>query len=252
MPAVSESKYVVQCSWEEVPHLTEQARAQLLASIPPYQRDARTRGIPSLGSGAIYPVPESEIVVPDQEIPTHWPRAYGLDIGWNRTAAVWGAQDRETGTIYLYSEYYRGEAEPVIHAAAVQSRGEWIPGVIDPAARGRGQRDGQQLLQDYRNLGLNIIPATNALEAGILEVWQLLSLGKLKVFRSLSNWLREFRYYRRNEKGKIHQPDARSNQPQDHLMDATRYLILSGRQRMQIKPVKLPPSRPLSRPSPWS
>jgi hypothetical protein len=38
---------------------------------------------------------------------------------------------------------------------------------------------------------------------------------------SLQNWLSEFRIYRRDEKGKI----VKQN---DHLMDATRYLILSG------------------------
>jgi hypothetical protein len=114
VPAVTVSKYVAQCSWEEVPHLTEQARAQLLASIPLINA-MLVRGIPSLGSGAIYPVPESEIVVPDQEIPTHWPRAYGLDIGWNRTAAVWGAQDRETGTmcpLYARNLAHRSSVSP--------------------------------------------------------------------------------------------------------------------------------------------
>ena len=32
-----------------------------------------------------------EIVCKPFEIPRFWPRCYALDIGWNRTAAVWGA-----------------------------------------------------------------------------------------------------------------------------------------------------------------
>jgi len=72
----------------------------------------------------------------------------------------------------------------------------------------------------------------NAVEAGIYETWQLLSFGKLKVFKSLVNWLMEFRIYQRDEHGKV----VKSN---DHLMDATRYFILSGRDRMVTKP--LPP-----------
>ena len=35
-----------------MPHLIEQEKADLIAQIPPYQRDARTKGIPALGSGA--------------------------------------------------------------------------------------------------------------------------------------------------------------------------------------------------------
>jgi len=81
--------------------LSEAAKAELLASIPPYQREARSKGVPQLGSGAVYQVPETNIVVPDFELPAHYPRAYGLDVGWNRTAAVWGARDNETGIIYL-------------------------------------------------------------------------------------------------------------------------------------------------------
>jgi phage terminase large subunit-like protein len=86
------SKCVIMASWDDVPHLTEETKAQLLSSIPPYQRDARTKGIPQLGSGAIYPVPESEIIVDDMAIPDHWPRGYGLDVGWNRTSAGFHAR----------------------------------------------------------------------------------------------------------------------------------------------------------------
>jgi hypothetical protein len=65
--------------------------------------------------------------------------------------------------------------------------------------------------------------AINAVEAGLYAVWERLSDGRLFVFSPLQNWLSEFRIYRRDEKGKI----VKQN---DHLMDATRYLILSGLQ----------------------
>lgn len=223
------AKYVVTATWDDVPHLTEEVKTKLWESIPPFQRDARSKGVPQLGSGAIFPVPESDITVNDFEIPAHWPRAYGLDVGWNRTAACWGAIDRESGIIYLYSEHYRGQAEPSIHAESVKSRGAWIPGVIDPAARGRAQRDGVQLLEEYKNLGLDIEIAFNGVESGLYDVWQRLSSGKIKVFKSMSNWLYEYRLYRRDEKGKI----VKEN---DHIMDATRYLIMSGLERAKVKP----------------
>lgn len=233
------SKHVVQASWDDVPHLTEQAKKELYDSYPPHIRDARTKGIPQLGSGAIYPVPESDVLIADFQIPDYYPRAYALDVGWNRTACLWGARDNESGVIYLYSEHYRSHAEPVIHAQAIKSRGDWIPGVIDPASRGRSQFDGEKLIETYRQLGLILTPSKNAVEAGIYETWQMLSNGRIKVFKSLQNWLMEFRIYQRDEKGKV----VKSN---DHLMDCMRYLILSGLSCMTIKLVTeaSPPRRP--------
>lgn len=225
-----QSKFYVQATWDDVPHLDAASKQALLASIPHYQREARSKGVPQLGAGAIYQVPESDIIVPDFEIPDHWPRAYGLDVGWRKTAALWGARDNETGVVYLYSEHYAGLQQPSLHAEAIKSRGEWIPGVIDPAAQGRSQADGEQLIALYRRFGLHLQPAVNAVEAGIYATWQLMSSGKLKVFASLGNWRQEFRLYARDKDGKV----IKAN---DHLMDATRYLIVSGLGLMQIKSI---------------
>lgn len=215
------SRFCIQATWDDVPHLSAEQKKRLWDSIPPYQRDARSKGVPALGSGAIYPVPESEIVCDPFDIPKHWSRSYALDVGWKRTAAIWQAWDRDNDIVYLYNEYYRGQAEPSVHTAAIKARGVWIPGVIDPASRGRAQRDGAQLLSDYQGLGLNLTPAKNAVEAGIYEVWERLSTGRMKVFRILQNWLAEYRIYRRDDKGRI----VKEN---DHLMDGTRYLLVSG------------------------
>lgn len=231
MPAVSASKYLVMCGWDHAPHMDDATKEKLLASYPAHERDARTKGVPSLGSGAIYPIPESEITVAPFAIPAYWPRCYALDVGWNRTAAIWGAWDRSVDVVYLYSEHYRGQAEPAIHADAVNARGSWIPGVVDPASRGRNQKDGDQLIEMYRALGLDIDPADNAVESGIYDVWQRLSSGRMRVFTTLSNWLAEYRLYRRDENGKI-------VKAHDHLMDATRYLIKSGLSRAIVQPMK--------------
>jgi len=58
-----------------------------------------------------------------------------------------------------------------------------------------------------------------------------MSAGKLKVFRSLGNWLSEFRLYQRDKNGQI----IKAN---DHLMDAMRYLIMTGRQDEDGQPRK--------------
>lgn len=229
MPEISPSKYLVSCGWDDVPHLDEKTKKELLAATPPHLRDARSKGIPSLGSGAIYPVAESEIIIEPFKIPGFFPRAYAMDVGWNKTAALWGAKDPDANIIYLYSEHYKGQAEPSIHAQAIRSRDDWIKGCIDPASRGRSQKDGVALFDVYRDLGLTLIPAENAVESGIYDVWQRLSGGGLRIFSSLSNTLAEYRLYRRDEKGKIVKEF-------DHLMDCMRYLVVNFDRIAQTEP----------------
>lgn len=214
---------VTTATWDDAPHLSEADKTEMMKAYPPHQRDARTKGIPALGSGAIYPVAESEITVHPFPIPKHWKFVYGMDVGWNNTAAVFGVIDPDSGTVYITSDYKRGQAEPSIHAAAIKSRarGNDKPGVIDPASKGRGQADGEQLLAIYRGLGLNLIEADNGVESGLFEVWERLSLGKLKIFSTCLALLEEYRVYRRDEKGRV----VKEN---DHIMDALRYLIVSG------------------------
>lgn len=223
------TKHVTVCDWDSVPHLSQKEKDDMYVSIPPFQRDARSKGIPQLGSGAIYQVPESEIIVDDREIPKHWKRCYGMDVGWNRTAAVWFATDPDTSCTYIYHEYYRGHAEPAVHAQGIKAPGDWIPGAIDPASRGRGQADGHSLAELYTNLGLHLTYADNAVEAGIYVVWEMLSSGRLKILKSCTNTRAEYRVYRRDEKGRI----VKEN---DHLMDSVRYGIMTGLGIAKVRP----------------
>ena len=221
VPASGESKrFIIQATWDDAPHLTPEAKAEIIESYPPHERDARTKGIPQLGSGKVYPVDEDDILIRDIEIPEFFPQAYGFDVGWNATAALWGAWDRENDIWYIIGEYKRGQAEPPVHAEAIKSRGH-INGVCDPAALGRGQKDGVQLMNEYRDLGLEIEKANNALEGGLFSCYKRMSSGRIKVFKSCVKWLEEFRLYRRDKHGKV----VKEN---DHLMDCMRYLMLSG------------------------
>lgn len=212
-------KYVQMTTWDDCPHISEKMKEQLILSFPPYQRDARTKGIPSLGSGAIYPVSESDYVVDPFQIPDHWKFLTGLDVGWNKTAAVFAAIDPDSDVTYIFTEHYMGEAVPAIHAEGIKAKGKGAPVVIDTAARGRSQADGESLFTQYTDLGLELINANKAVEAGLWEVLQLFQSGQLKIFSTCSNMLQEIRGYNRDEKGKV----IKKN---DHLCDALRYLVM--------------------------
>lgn len=213
-------KYVTTVSWDECPHLEQAEKDMLMETIPLWQRSAKSKGIPSVGAGAIYPVAEEDFVVKPFEIPTYFQVLYGLDVGWNKTAAIWIAKDPSTNTCYVYSEYYRGQAEPPVHSAAIRTRGDWVRGFIDPAANGRSQADGKQLRIQYRDLGLNLRNADNTVEAGIHKCYLGLTTDKLKVFSTCTNLLQEMRLYRRDKDGKI----IKEN---DHACDAMRYAMMS-------------------------
>lgn len=238
-PLESDSKFVVMATWDDAPHLSAEEKQELWKSIPPFQRDARSKGIPQLGSGAIYPIPEDDIKVDPFSLPSDWPRAYAMDVGWNNTAALWGAMDQENGVLYIYDVHKRAQAEPVIHAQAVKSRGDWIRGAVDPASRGRSQKDGTKLFDEYVDAGLLLEIAENGVESGLLRVWQMLSTGKIKVFSTCTAFFEEYRIYRRDEKGKV-------VKEHDHVMDCLRYLVATLDDILTPMPVQMFAERELA------
>jgi hypothetical protein len=228
------SRFLIGADWDDAVHLTDEAKASLLASIPAYQQDARSKGIPQLGAGAIYPLAESDLRVADFEIPAHFARGYGMDVGGGAkpTAAAFGAMDRDAGILYITSVYKKASNEPSLHAEAIKSRmGGWKwAGVGDAAALILTEHDAEQLVNVYRNLGMDLMLADKSVETGIKEVWDLMVLGRFKVFASCIAWWEEFRMYQRDKHGRVKKTN-------DHLLDASRYLVRSGRARMKTKPV---------------
>ena len=77
---------------------------------------------------AVYTVPECEFIVEPIVIRAHWPRAFGMDVGWRSTAVVWAAMDPNTGMWYLYEEYYSPERDPVVLAGELKERGDGFAG----------------------------------------------------------------------------------------------------------------------------
>lgn len=227
---VNKYRYTQVITWDDMPpHLGEEEKANIKSGLLPHEVGARTTGIPMVGAGAVYQVNPDDFLVDSFTIPPKWERAYGMDVGWNKTAAIWAAQDPNSKIWYLYREYYRGHAEPVSHAAGIKGNEPWLCGAIDPASRGRGQRDGKQLIEEYRLHGLTLIPADNTVEAGILKCYQMLANGAVKVFRTLTNFQDEIRLYRRKEDGQI-------IKQKDHLMDAWRYMMMTGVHYTQSTP----------------
>jgi len=229
-PAGSVQKALISMTLDDVDHYTQEEKDAIVASYPSHEREARTRGIPVMGSGRVFPIAESVISEGVIDIPDHWPRICGLDFGWDHpTAAVWMAYNRDTDTIHVYDCYRQKEASPVIHAAAIKARGDWIPvawphdGNNETAAGA-----GASLASQYRKQGVNMLavhathPVTadgkgggNSVEAGVMEMLSRMQTGRFKVASHLTEWFEEFRLYHRDN-GKI-------VKLRDDLLSACRY-----------------------------
>lgn len=219
---ITKTKHVTRIMWDEVPHLSTEEKEALLEALPPHMKMAKSRGIPAVGVGAVYPVDQDDYTIDPFDIRTnHYPRVFAMDFGWNKTAVLWGAYDKQSDTVYIYDEWYRGQSEPEIHAAAIKARGKWIDGVCDPSGGGTNQENGRHLRNIYDDLGLTMYSANNSVEAGIVSVYSRLSTGRIKIFKNCQNLLAEMRIYRYDDNGKI----VKKN---DHLCDCLRYLIMSG------------------------
>jgi phage terminase large subunit-like protein len=219
-PESLNDRWYTQIGWDDVPWLSEEEKTRMLSILQPHQIEARRRGTPTLGEGLVYNFLEDFYTVEPFQIPAHWRICAGYDFGWNNNACIWLAHDPDNDVVYAWGEYLGQQAAPIVHATVIKSRGEWIPIACDPAGQGSSQVDGQKLIDIYESHGLDLHAADNSVEAGIAVVYERLTLGKLKIFKTCSGLLKEFRVYRR-EKGKI----VKKN---DHHLDALRYGTVTG------------------------
>lgn len=191
-------------------HYTEEQRAAVIASYPAWEREARVKGIPSLGSGRVFPVEEDKLRCDGIEIPAYWPQIIGVDLGWEHPfAAARCAWDRDGDVWYVVSTYRQSEVSVPIHAAAIRPWGTWIPVAYPHDAYQHDKGSGDQLAEQYRGHGLNMLSehATHeaggfGVEAGIQELLERMQTGRFKVMPGNEDFFAEFRLYHRDN-GKI-------------------------------------------------
>lgn len=237
------SRHVTTMTIDDAEHYTPEQRARIIASYPAHEREARSKGIPSLGSGLIFPIAEEEITVEPFDIPSHWAQIGGLDFGWDHpTAAVSIAWDRDSDILYVTRCYRKSQATPVIHAAAVKPWGSWLPwawphdGNNDTAA-------GENLATQYGNQGLKMLPTnatfedgSNSVEAGLMEMLDRMQTGRWKVFRTCVEWFEERRLY--------HRKDGKVVKERDDVLSASRYAMMMKRFAAVSEKKLTVPSRP--------
>lgn len=239
----SPDRSVVRMTIEDAEHYSPEDRARIIASYPAHEREARTKGVPSLGSGRIFPIEESEIVCDPFSIPSHWVQINGIDFGWDHPfAAVRLAWDRDNDRVYIIGEYRQRESSPIIHAAAIKPWGAWIPTAWPHDGLQHDKGSGEQLAAQYRAQGLSLTKdratfddGSNGVEAGVSDMLQRMQTGRWKVFSTCQSWLEEFRLY--------HREDGKIVKERDDLISASRYALMMKRFAISSAP-KVPKFTP--------
>jgi len=241
MNELKEGQALVTAGWDDAPHIADDPdhRAQLLSALKPHERDMRSRGIPMMGSGLIYPVPDDMLKVDPFDIPPYWPRMGAIDYGGfdHPFGAAFLTWDREQDIVYVYRTYKNMGVEAV-HGKAISDISEgWIPIAWPHDVGHMDKKSGFPIAEEFRQgYNLNMLPRVfsnppapgqkegqggQGVEAGLWSIHSAMETGKFKVFATESEWFREKNVY--------HRKDGRIMKRMDDLMDATRYAYQSLR-----------------------
>jgi phage terminase large subunit-like protein len=210
-------KGVITMTLDEVPpaeqggHFTTEEKAKRLAGYQAHEVDARSKGIPKLGSGAIFATPEEAVVEPPlAHVPLYWAKGWGVDFGIGHPfAAALCAWDREADCVHILQAYRAANTLSIVHAAAMNRLGAGLPVFWPKDGADRDPHGGDPLKDGYKKHGLKMYPehahwpdGSLSTEAGITEWDEREKSDGIKFAAHLSELLEERRYYHRKV-GKI-------------------------------------------------
>lgn len=183
---------------------------------------------PDFHSSYPYVIPH---VNPDPEHPVY----FGLDHGLhNPTAALWGSVNPDTGTLYVYQEYYETNQLVEHHAANIKFMskdtsifGHWI----DPSTQNRNAVTGKSVRGEYLRHGVPVIPGNNDLHAGIHKISEYLKKNKdgqpkLVISERCEHLIEELSQYRWQKAKPGQNEPEKPHAYKDHTVDALRYMIM--------------------------
>lgn len=235
--------YVKNVTWDDVPHISEEDKARLLAALPDYEREARSKGIPMMGQGRIFPIDEEKIKCKPFKIPDHFFQIIGIDFGDdhpNATTKI--AWDRDQDIIYVVHSEKMRRRKAVDHALKIKSMGGDIHGGRIPVAwphDGENSRDGEKRKYLYLPHGVTFLSdsaryddetgGAQPQEPIIQEIFERMESGRFKVFETNTTWFEEFRNYHRIAVTTSTTEQSKIVSKMDDELKATFYAVMSKR-----------------------
>ena len=236
------SMFLQRATWDEAPHLSEEAKTNILSQYPAYQRDMRSKGEPLMGTGLIFDVDSESLICEPFAIPEYWFIINGMDFGWDHPQAhiqlVW---NRDENIFYVTANWKASKTQPYEAWHIVKSWAENVPIAWPADGLQHKQQLGKEAVQQrslYEEEGFNMLSdhATweeggNGVWVGIMELTNLMKSGRLKIFKNCFDLLAEIRQYhtKTGPNGKIE--IVKTN---DDLLDALRYAYMMRRYASRI------------------
>jgi phage terminase large subunit-like protein len=213
---------LVIAAWEDAPHIAGvKGRIKLLlGKFSPHEREMRSKGIPLMGAGLVFPIEDDRILIDPIPLEPHWKRINGMDFGWDHpTGVAFLAYDDVNDVVYLVDEYCESKTLVPVTASAIKHRGEWIPTMWPHDGMSVGDKQtGKAFKTLYEDEGVNMHaewathpPAPgakegtggNSVEAGLMDILNRMETGRFKVFRNCTKFIKEKgQYHRKVKNGK--------------------------------------------------
>lgn len=221
--------YVVQATWGQAPHLNDDMRTHLLRSYRDHEIETRTKGVPMMGEGAVFPIRDSYITCEPFEVPKFFRQISGIDFGIDHPFGLVDlAYDADQDIVYVTNAQRVTGETPIYHCGMVPNNRRWVPVAYPHDGDTTEKGDGEQLIKKYRQHGLNALPftarydnkkgGTQPVEPIVDDMWERMKTSRFKVFSNQHLWLEEKRMY--------HRKDGKIQPVKDDLIAATRYALM--------------------------
>jgi hypothetical protein len=177
-----------------------------------------------------------EHVIEPFKIPKHWYSMLSTDFGRRDPFCTLKARiDPLTGIIYIVEEFYKSEQPAnVLAEKYLEMYGTIPPGTLirqplaDPLGDNRDQVSGKSWYGLFSEYGIFFKRGHKDVVSGIMKIYTLMSLGKIKIFNTCVNTVKEGQNYKYapQELDALHNEDEKPVDKDDHAMSCLRWLCM--------------------------
>ncbi|EMC1489671.1 terminase family protein [Salmonella enterica] len=232
--------YIKPASWDDCPHFTPEMIETELAKYPKWQHEMRRRGIPVLGTGAVFDIDDDSLKLMEVSPGADWDCLAACDFGETVDASVIAVAVRNPHTDQYYlidTFYFDKDRSPGNMANQLLAK---YPGITvirphdHPALANQLRTFGVDVQQaPFRNPPAASLRAFKSsqetgsaidIEVGLDEMRLMMSEGRLKILTRCKEWFKEkaeYFYDINKNTGKVKKKGA------DHAIDASRYAFMS-------------------------